>query len=221
MELEQNLSRLRSIVPEGVSIVAVSKFHPVAALRQAYDAGQRIFGENRVQELLEKARQLPSDIEWHMIGHLQTNKVRPLVPIVSMIESIDSVKLLNLVAREAASIHKTVDVLLQLHVAKEETKTGFGVGELLELLTTGELAAPEGVRIRGLMAMASNTDDAEQVAREFQTVADTFAVLHEEFFTDPSFNVLSMGMSHDWRIAVEHGATHIRVGSAIFGDREY
>ncbi len=222
MSIAKNLAALRAQVPEGVQIVAVSKFHPVEALREAYDAGQRVFGENRVQELLVKAGQMPDDVQWHMIGHLQTNKVRALVPRVTMIESVDSLRLLQLIGREACSVRKEVDVLLQLHVAQEETKTGFSVEELLATLVTGEIEAVKGVRIRGLMAMASNTDDAAQVEREFQTVADTFTTIREEFYPDTEvFNVLSMGMSHDWPLAVRHGATHIRVGSSIFGDREY
>lgn len=222
MSIAKNLAALRAQVPEGVQIVAVSKFHPVEALREAYDAGQRVFGENRVQELLVKAGQMPDDVLWHMIGHLQTNKVRALVPRVTMIESVDSLRLLQLIGREACSVRKEVDVLLQLHVAQEETKTGFSVEELLATLVTGEIEAVKGVRIRGLMAMASNTDDAAQVEREFQTVADTFTTIREEFYPDTEvFNVLSMGMSHDWPLAVRHGATHIRVGSSIFGDREY
>lgn len=222
MSIAKNLAALRAQVPEGVQIVAVSKFHPVEALREAYDAGQRVFGENRVQELLVKAGQMPDDVQWHMIGHLQTNKVRALVPRVTMIESVDSLRLLQLIGREACSVRKEVDVLLQLHVAQEETKTGFTVEELLATLVTGEIEAVKGVRIRGLMAMASNTDDAAQVEREFQTVADTFTTIREEFYPDTEvFNVLSMGMSHDWPLAVRHGATHIRVGSSIFGDREY
>ncbi len=222
MSIAKNLAALRAQVPEGVQIVAVSKFHPVEALREAYDAGQRVFGENRVQELLVKAGQLPDDVQWHMIGHLQTNKVRALVPRVTMIESVDSLRLLQLIGREACSVRKEVDVLLQLHVAQEETKTGFSVEELLATLVTGEIEAVKGVRIRGLMAMASNTDDAAQVEREFQTVADTFTTIREEFYPDTEvFNVLSMGMSHDWPLAVRHGATHIRVGSSIFGNREY
>ena len=222
MSIAKNLAALRAQVPEGVQIVAVSKFHPVEALREAYDAGQRVFGENRVQELLVKAGQMPDDVQWHMIGHLQTNKVRALVPRVTMIESVDSLRLLQLIGREACSVRKEVDVLLQLHVAQEETKTGFSVEELLATLVTGEIEAVKGVRIRGLMAMASNTDDAAQVEREFQTVADTFTTIREEFYPATEvFNVRSMGMSQDWPLAVRHGATHIRVGSSIFGDREY
>ncbi len=220
--IADNIKYLERQLPEGVKLVAVSKYHPVEVVREAYDAGQRIFGENKVQELVAKAPQLPNDIQWHMIGHLQTNKVRQLMPHVAMIQSIDSIKLLRTVEKEAARIDRTVDVLLQLHVAREETKSGFAVGELLAALAVNELDYCPHVRVRGLMAMATNTDDQQQIEKEFQLVADTFRLIKEEFYPDDAaFDQISMGMSDDWQLAVKHGATLIRVGSAIFGPRQY
>lgn len=221
--IKENLKKVTAQLPEGVQLVAVSKFHPVEELAEAYDAGQRLFGENRVQELVAKAPQLPEDIRWHFIGHLQKNKVRALMPHVSVIESVDSVQLLRLIEKEAARIDRTVDVLLQLHVAQEETKSGFSIDEVLEAADTGELT--EGlphVRVCGVMAMASLTDDMEQVAREFDLVRRTYITLKDGCFDEsPDFNHLSMGMSDDWPIAVKYGATLVRIGTAVFGPRKY
>ena len=203
--------------------MAVSKFHPVEELAEAYAAGQRLFGENRVQELVAKAPQLPEDIRWHFIGHLQKNKVRALMPHVSVIESVDSVELLRLIEKEAARIDRTVDVLLQLHVAQEETKSGFSVDEVLEAAEAGELTENlPHIHVCGVMAMASLTDDMEQVTQEFDLVRRTFVTLKDECFDESEyFNELSMGMSDDWPIAVKYGATLVRIGTAIFGPREY
>ena len=221
--IKENLKTVTAQLPEGVQLVAVSKFHPVEELAEAYEAGQRLFGENRVQELVAKAPQLPEDIRWHFIGHLQKNKVRALMPHVSVIESVDSVQLLRLIEKEAARIDRTVDVLLQLHVAQEETKSGFSVDELLEAADAGELT--EGVphvHVCGVMAMASLTDDMEQVAREFDLVRRTYLTLKDGCFDESEyFNHLSMGMSDDWQVAVKYGATLVRVGTAIFGPRKY
>lgn len=220
--IADNIKHLEQQLPDGVKLVAVSKYHPVEVVQEAFDAGQRIFGENKVQELVAKAPQLPNDIQWHMIGHLQTNKVRLLMSHVAMIQSIDSIKLLRTVEKEAARIDRTVDVLLQLHVAREETKSGFAVGELLAALAVNELDNCPHVRVRGLMAMATNTDDKQQIEKEFQLVADTFRLIKEEFYSDDAaFDQISMGMSDDWPLAVKHGATLVRVGSAIFGPRQY
>lgn len=220
--IADNIRRIEQQLPQGVRLVAVSKYHPVEMLRQAYEAGQRVFGENHVQELVAKAPQLPSDIQWHMIGHLQTNKVRALMPHVSMIQSIDSIKLLRTVEKEAARIGRTVDVLLQLHVAQEATKTGFAVPELQEALSMGEFDNIPHVRVRGLMAMATNTDDQAQIEREFQYVKDTFDIIRQKYYIGrDEFDQISMGMSDDWPLAVKHGATLVRVGSAIFGPRQY
>lgn len=222
MGIKENLLAIKAQMPQGTELVAVSKFHPVDVVMQAYDAGQRLFGENRAQEFVAKASQMPDDISWHFIGHLQTNKVRQIVPFVSMIQSVDSVRLLRLISEEALKIGRKVDVLLQLHVAQEETKSGFTVEELLRTLTLEEMSGLEGVRIRGLMAMASLTDDQTQIGREFSLVQNTFNLVKEEFFAqDDSFNELSMGMSDDWPIAVKYGSTLVRLGTAIFGEREY
>ncbi len=222
MSIAQNIERITKQLPQGVKLVAVSKFHPVEKIMEAYDAGQRIFGENRAQELSAKAPQLPTEIEWHFIGHLQKNKVRMIMPWVSTIQSIDSVELLNLVNKEAARIDRHVDVLLQLHVAKELTKSGFTIEELLKAADEGAFQNLSNITITGVMAMATFTDDMEQVANEFETVHRTFLALRDKYFTgNPSFKEISMGMSDDWHIAVQHGATFVRIGTDIFGAREY
>ena len=221
--VKERLERIISKLHEGVQLVAVSKFHPVEEITEAYEAGQRLFGENRAQELIAKAPRLPEDIRWHFIGHLQKNKVRAIMPYVSVIESIDSVKLLQLVEKEAARIDRTVDVLLQLHVAQEETKSGFSIEEVLEAGEAGLLT--EGyphVHVCGVMAMASLTDDMEQVAREFDLVRRTYITLKDGPFDESEhFNHLSMGMSDDWQVAVKYGATLVRLGTTIFGPRQY
>ena len=220
--IKENLKEVAAKLPDGVKLVAVSKFHPVEELAEAYEAGQRLFGENRAQELVAKAPQLPKDIRWHFIGHLQKNKVRAIMPHVTVIESVDSVELLKLIEKEAARINRTVEVLLQLHVAQEETKSGFSVDEVLEAGEAGELTCYPHVRVCGVMAMASLTDDMEQVAREFDTVRRTYLTLKDGPFDESEdFNQLSMGMSDDWKVAVNYGATLVRIGTAIFGPRSY
>jgi len=220
--IKDNLKKVTAMLPEGVRLVAVSKFHPVEELAEAYEAGQRLFGENRAQELVSKAPLLPTDVRWHFIGHLQKNKVRAIMPHVSVIESVDSVELLRLIEKEAARIDRTVEVLLQLHVAQEETKSGFSVDEVLEAGEAGELTCYPHVRICGVMAMASLTDDMEQVAREFDLVRRTYLTLKDGCFDESDdFNELSMGMSDDWQVAVNYGATLVRIGTAIFGPRRY
>ena len=220
--IKENLEKVTAMLPDGVRLVAVSKFHPVEELQEAYDAGQRLFGENRAQELVAKAPQLPDDIRWHFIGHLQKNKVRAIMPHVSVIESVDSVQLLQLIEKEAARIDRKVDVLLQLHVAQEETNSGFSVEEVLEAGEQGLLTCYDHVRVCGVMAMASLTDDMEQVAREFDLVRRTYLMLKDGCFDDcADFFELSMGMSDDWQVAVKYGATLVRIGTAIFGPRKY
>ena len=220
--IKENLEKVTAQLPNGVRLVAVSKFHPVEELAEAYEAGQRLFGENRAQELIAKAPLLPEDIRWHFIGHLQKNKVRAIMPHVSVIESVDSVKLLSLIEKEAARIDRTVDVLLQLHVAQEETKSGFSIDEVLEAGEAGELTCYPHVRVCGVMAMASLTDDMEQVAREFDLVRRTYLTLKDGPFDESEdFNELSMGMSDDWQVAVKYGATLVRIGTAVFGPRSY
>ncbi len=220
--IAENIERITSQLPGATHLVAVSKYHPADKVQQAYDAGQRLFGENHAQELVAKAPLMPTDAQWHFIGHLQTNKARMIMPHVSLIHSIDSLKLLNTVNKEAARINRRVDVLLQLHVAQEESKSGFDVEELLNGFEQGLLNGYDNVRLCGLMAMGSNTTCAEQVAHEFATVQATFATLKERYFAhDEHFKDLSMGMSGDWHIAVEHGSTMVRIGTDIFGPREY
>jgi len=220
--IQDNLKNVTAQLPQGVRLVAVSKFHPVEELAAAYEAGQRLFGENRAQELVAKAPQMPSDVRWHFIGHLQKNKVRAIMPHVSVIESVDSVELLQLIEKEAARIDRTVDVLLQLHVAQEETKSGFSVEELVQAGEQSLLTCYPHVRVCGLMAMASLTDDMEQVAHEFDIVRRTYLTLKDGPFDESEhFNELSMGMSDDWQVAVKYGATLVRIGTAIFGPRRY
>jgi pyridoxal phosphate enzyme, yggS family len=219
--IADRLNEIRSTLADGVELVAVSKFHPAEALREAYDAGQRLFGESRAQELQAKAPVLPDDIRWHFIGHLQTNKVRPVVTYASMIESIDSEHLLEAVDREAEHQGKTIDVLLQVHVAAEETKFGFSPEELLDFFRARKFESLKATHICGLMAMASNTDDSGRVRADFERVV---ALRDEILSICPDlrrFDVLSMGMSDDYGIAMECGSTHVRIGTAIFGPRQY
>ena len=222
MSIAQNIERITAQLPQGVKLVAVSKFHPIERLQEAYAAGQRIFGENRAQELAAKAPQMPSDVEWHFIGHLQKNKVRMIMPWASTIQSIDSTELLQLVNKEAARIDRHVNILLQLHVAKEQTKSGFTVEEVLKAASEGAFSNLSNVTITGMMAMATFTSDMEQVASEFEQVHDTFVKLRDNYFAgDERFKEISMGMSDDWPIALQHGATLVRIGTDIFGQREY
>lgn len=213
------LEKIRATLPQGVSLVAVSKFHPAEAVLEAYAAGQRLFGESRAQELTAKAATLPADIRWHFIGHLQTNKVKPVVAAASLIESIDSERLLMAVDREAERQGKRTDVLLQVHVAREETKFGFSPEELLDLIRRRVFENLKAVHICGLMAMASNTDDTDRVKDDFMKVA---ALRDEVMRIAPDlrgFDILSMGMSHDYMTAIECGSNMVRVGTAIFGER--
>ena len=220
--IKQNLQAVRSTLPEGVQLVAVSKFHPVEALREAYDAGQRVFGESHVQEVVAKHDVLPQDIEWHFIGHLQTNKVKQLAPFVSLIHAVDTFKLLKEIDRQAGRAGRTIRCLLQVHVAQEETKFGFTPDELREFLDEGQWRQLAHVQICGLMCMATNTDDEAQIDREFALVESLFRELKTRHFAqDDTFRELSMGMSDDYPIALRHGATLVRVGSRIFGQRIY
>ena len=221
-KIADNLRQIKESLPQGVTLVAVSKFHPVDEVMEAYDAGQRIFGENIVQELRTKHEQMPKDIEWHFIGHLQTNKVKYLIPFVSMIHSVDSLKLLSEIDKHAARDGRVIPCLLQVHVAQEETKFGFTPDELQEMLDEGSWRALLHVHIRGLMCMATNTDDTAQVAREFDRVKTLYDTVKARFFADqPDFDLRSWGMSGDYEIAVAHGSNMVRVGSKIFGPRPY
>lgn len=222
MMIAENLQKIRATLKPDVRLVAVSKYHPVEALQEAYDTGQRIFGENHVQELVAKEEVLPKDIEWHFIGHLQTNKVKYIARFVSLIHSVDSVKLLKEINKQAEKCGRTIDVLLQIHVAKEETKFGFTPEEVVQMLAEEEWKTCSHVRIVGLMAMATNTDNEAQITEEFETVRQLSDTLKGGFFADnPSFKEISMGMSGDYLIAQEHGSTMVRIGSQIFGERIY
>ena len=223
MDIAKNLQQMRAELPQGVRLVAVSKFHPAEAILEAYRAGQRLFGESKAQELQAKHEALPRDIEWHFIGHLQTNKVKYIVPYVALIHSIDSPHLLAEVDRQAAKAGRaTVDCLLQVHIAAEETKFGFTPDECRQYLASGEWKPLEHVRLCGLMGMATNTDDMRQVRQEFQALATLFGEVRSEWFAQsPWFKELSMGMSHDYHEAIAAGSTLVRIGSHIFGERNY
>lgn len=215
------IRRIHAMLPVGVELCAVSKFHPAKAVEEAYSAGQRIFGESRVQELLKKASELPSDIQWHFIGHLQTNKVRQLIGKVNLIESVDSERLLELIDAESEKAGVTTRVLMQLHVAKEETKFGFYPEELLEYFESRRFERLKATHICGVMGMASNTDDLDRVRDDFRLIADTRKHILEVAPDLRGFDIVSMGMSGDWQIAVEEGANLVRIGTAIFGNRVY
>lgn len=220
--IAEELSALRTEIPAGVTLVAVSKFHPVEALREAYDAGQRCFGESRVQELIDKIPQLPSDIRWHFIGHLQTNKVRQLVGRVALIESVDSRRLLELIDRESERAGVVTRVLMQVHVAREETKFGFLPGELLEYFRSRSFETLRATHICGVMGMASNTDDTERVRADFREIYSIFRTVADDSDLGlRGFDTISMGMSGDWQSAVEEGSNMVRIGTRIFGPREY
>ena len=222
MSIAENLKQVLAELPQGVRLVAVSKFHPNEAIEEAYQAGQRIFGESKVQEMTAKYESLPKDIEWHFIGHLQSNKIKYMIPYVAMIHGIDTYKLLAEVNKQAGKAGRTVNCLLQIHVAQEETKFGFSPEECREMLDAGEWKALAHVRICGLMGMASNTDNIEQINGEFRLLSSLFKEIKENWFADSDvFRELSMGMSHDYPLAVECGSTMVRVGSLIFGERDY
>ncbi len=222
MSVTENLKQVLAELPQGVRLVAVSKFHSVDMIREAYEAGQRIFGESKVQEMTSKREVLPKDIEWHFIGHLQTNKIKYMIPYVAMIHGIDSYKLLAEVDKQAKRVNRTVDCLLQIHVAQEETKFGFTPEECKDMVALEEWKNLTGVRICGLMGMASNTDDVRQIVEEFRLLHDLFSEIKKTWFAeDTAFRELSMGMSHDYRLAIAEGSTMVRVGSKIFGERNY
>ncbi|MDE6577218.1 MAG: YggS family pyridoxal phosphate-dependent enzyme [Muribaculaceae bacterium] len=221
-DVRENIIKVKAEIPEGVSLIAVSKFHPVEAIREAYEAGQRAFGESRVQELLLKEPALPCDIRWHFIGHLQTNKVRQLIGKTYLIESVDSERLLRLIDSESAKRDVITNVLMQVHVAKEETKFGFYPEELLDFFNKHGYESLTNTHICGIMGMASNTDDEDRVRKDFREIASIFKQIRENpEFGLRGFDTLSMGMSGDWKIAVEEGANMVRIGSAIFGERQY
>ncbi|MBR6640229.1 MAG: YggS family pyridoxal phosphate-dependent enzyme [Muribaculaceae bacterium] len=217
--IRQNIRKYLDSIPNGVELVAVSKFHPQEAILSAYNEGQRIFGESRANEFVDKAKSLPDDIKWHFIGHLQTNKVRLILPHVSLIHSIDSEKLLTLVNNEAKRINRVVDVLLQIHVAQEDTKYGFVPEELISLIKSERTISLKNVQIRGIMGMASNTDDTNRIERDFIAIKKTFDTLKALPNIGDNFSIISMGMSDDYLLAIKHGSNMVRIGSSIFGCR--
>ena len=221
-DVKSNLRAVREHLPEQVRLVAVSKFHPDEYIMAAYEEGQRIFGESHEQELKRKQESLPKDIEWHFIGHLQTNKVKYIAPYISMIEAVDSLKLLREIDKQAAKYDRTIDVLLELHIAEEETKYGLTLDACRELLRDGEWRQLQHVRICGLMMMASNVEDTEQIRSEMMLASNFFDEVKSEFFADdPAFKERSWGMSHDFPIAVQCHSTMVRIGTTIFGPRVY
>ena len=220
MTIENNLNKIYSTLPDDVKLVAVSKTKSNEAILEAYKVGQRIFGENKVQELVRKWETLPKDIEWHFIGHLQSNKVRSIAPFISMVHSVDSLKILKTINDEAKLAGRVIPCLLQFHIASEERKFGFSVDEVVQLLTDFKLSGFENVTISGVMGMATYTDDEVQIKKEFSILRDIFQKLKAVFFQgNDNFREISMGMSSDYLIAIESGSTMVRIGSTIFGDR--
>jgi PLP dependent protein len=220
MSIAQNISLINREIPEEVTLVAVSKTKPVEAIREAYLAGQRHFGENKVQEMNEKQPQLPEDIKWHLIGHLQSNKVKYIAPYVHLIHSVDSLKLLQEINKQAQKNQRIIDCLLQFHIAEEETKFGLTLEEAETILKSQEYRSFEHIRIVGVMGMATFTEDESQVRKEFRQLKSIFDKLKLQFFSELShFREVSMGMSGDYKLAIEEGSTLIRVGSSIFGSR--
>lgn len=219
MNIAENLSLIKSTIPTHVTLVAVSKTKPVADLMEAYNAGQRIFGENKIQEMTEKWEQMPKDIQWHMIGHVQSNKVKYMIPYVSLIHGVDSLKLLKEINRLAAKWKRTVDCLLQIHIAEEDTKFGLDEKELDELLASEELKTFQNIRIVGLMGMATFTENQAQIKREFLHLKSIFDQHKPLETSNLKLKALSMGMSGDYQLAIECGSTMVRIGSSIFGSR--
>ena len=221
-DVAKNLHEVLDTLPDGVKLIAISKFHPKEYIEAAYREGQRIFGESHEQELAGKVESLPKDIEWHFIGHLQTNKVKYIAPYISMIEAVDTVKLLKEINKQAAKHNRVINVLLELHIAEEESKYGFTPDACREFLKGGEWRELKNVHISGLMMMASNVEDQEQIRKEMTFASNLFDELKATYFSDdPEFKERSWGMSHDYPIAVECHSTMVRVGTAIFGPRVY
>jgi len=217
MSIKNNLLEIKSTLPENVTLVAVSKTKPVPDLMEAYEAGQRIFGENKIQEMADKFEQMPKDIEWHMIGHVQTNKVKFMAPFVSLVHGVDSLKLLEEINKQALKNNRTIDCLLQIHIAEEDTKFGLDETELDDLLNSETFKNLKNIKIKGLMGMATFTENQDQVKKEFlhlKSIFDKFSTLNADFST------LSMGMSGDYQLAIDCGSTMVRIGSSIFGGRK-
>ena len=221
-KIQQEIHRIQAELPESTRLVAVSKYHPVEALQEAYDGGQRIFGESKAQEMTLKHEALPKDIEWHFIGHLQTNKIKYIAPYVTLIHGVDSYKLLAEIDKQARKAGRTIPCLLQIHIAQEETKFGFSMDECRDMLAQGEWKKLSNIQIAGVMGMATNTNDETQIENEFASLSNFFHETKEKWFKDtPYYKEISMGMSDDYPIAIRHGSTLIRIGSRIFGERVY
>jgi pyridoxal phosphate enzyme (YggS family) len=221
MSIAQNLTQIKSQLPTHVTLVAVSKTKPVADLMEAYNAGQRIFGENKIQEMTEKWEQMPKDIEWHMIGHVQTNKVKFMAEYVSLIHGVDSLKLLQEINKQAKKHNRVIDCLLQIHIAEEETKFGLDEEELNHILTSDDYNSLENIRIVGLMGMATFTENQNQIEKEFNHLKSIFDKLNKLSIINYQLSILSMGMSGDYQLAISCGSTMVRIGSSIFGNRNY
>jgi len=222
MSVSDNLNKVKQHVPSHVTLVAISKTHPVDQIMEAYNAGQRVFGENKVQEMVSKQEAMPKDIQWHLVGHLQSNKIKYIAPFVTLIHSVDSLKLLVAINKEAVKANRVIDCLLQVYIAEEETKFGLSVEELTELLESEEYKQLTHVRVCGVMGMATFTDNEDQIRKEFKSLKTIFTNLKNSYFPNTdSFRHISMGMSGDYAIAIEEGSTMIRVGSSIFGHRAY
>ena len=222
MSVAAAIQRIKSTLPAHVELVAVSKFNPIEALQEAYEAGQRLFGESQAQELVPKAQAMPADVKWHFIGHLQTNKVKYIALYVACIESVDSLKLLVEINKQAAKIDRVIPCLLQFHVAQEETKWGLTQDECEDILNSEQFANLRNIRIDGVMGMASNTENEARIRADFAQIARLFAYFKIHYFaSSPHFKHISMGMTHDYPIAIKEGATLVRVGSGIFGERMY
>lgn len=219
--IRENLQRIQRTIPDGVLLLAVSKTKPESDIMEAYDFGCRSFGENKAQEMVGKYEHLPKDIRWHMIGHLQTNKVKYIAPFVSLIHSVDSLNLLETINKEAKKCNRVIPCLLQFHIATEETKFGLSLEEAEEFITTPEFRELQNIEIHGVMGMASFTDNTEQVRNEFRHLKSIFDTLHAKYFPSDTFKEISMGMSGDYQIAIEEGSTIVRIGSSIFGARNY
>lgn len=222
MSIAENIDQIKALLPAHVKLVAVSKTKPSEDILEAYHHGQKIFGENKVQEMVGKYESLPKDIEWHFIGHLQTNKIKYMAPFVSLIHGVDSFKLLKSIDSEARKAGRVISCLLQFHIAEEETKFGLSIEEALEMLNTEAYQSLNNIAVKGVMGMATFTDDEQQIRKEFATLRSYFEILKKDYFAQaPSFKEISMGMSGDYLIAVEEGSTMVRIGSNIFGERDY
>ena len=221
INIQENINRIRLAIPEHVKLVCVSKFHPVEDILSAYKCGERYFGENRPQELVSKVPELPEDIKWQFIGNLQTNKVKFVVPNAEMIHSVSNERLLEEINKTALKLQKKQKILIELHVAQEETKQGFTTEEAINLFTPSYISKFSNLEFCGVMGMASLTEDKNLIRRDFQSIANTFKILKNNTFNTTSFKEISMGMSHDYEIAIEEGSTIVRIGTSIFGERQY